>query len=208
MDKYHPEFQENQFYHIYNRGNNRENIFFRRKNFSYFILNYEKYLIDYLNTYAYCLIPNHFHLLVKIKEKDLILFKYKKASQLNVVIPNLNITDIISNQFRKFFISYSLSINVQEKRSGSLFLKNFKRKQVQGNLERLIFYIHNNPVHHKISAYEEYEWSPYKEIINNPKNKNEYIEILEWFGGEEEFVKYHKESSEDELLRELEYDEF
>jgi len=59
---------EGNFYHIYNRGNNRENIFFEENNYYYFLEKYDKYLTNYLETFAYCLLPNHFHLLVRVKE--------------------------------------------------------------------------------------------------------------------------------------------
>jgi putative transposase len=206
MDKYHPHLYEGQFYHIYNRGNNKENIFYKRKNLSYFLSKYDKYLTHFINTYAYCLMPNHFHLLIKVKNEVEIISNIKKYWKSNIDNTNIDLTDVISNQFRSFFVSYAMSINEQEKRSGSLFLKNFKRKQVQNNLERLIFYIHFNPVHHKISdSFENYEWSSYSKILNNHGKKNVYEEILEWFGGKENYVKYHKECLEMNMLEEQEF---
>ena len=56
------------YYHIYNRGNNRENLFLENRNYPYFLTLYEKHIEPIADTYAYCLMRNHFHLLVKIKE--------------------------------------------------------------------------------------------------------------------------------------------
>jgi putative transposase len=206
MDKFHAYLSEGYFYHIYNRGNNREKIFYTKRNYSYFLNKYKQYLSIFIDTYSYCLLPNHFHLLVKVKDKSDIIKDFKRTYR--HYNPNLafNISEILSEQFRKFFISYSMAINEQEKRSGSLFLKNFKRKQVQTNLERLIFYIHYNPVHHNIcDNFEKYEWSSYKKILNDTEN-NVNKEIFSWFGGIENFINYHKESHKEELLKELEYD--
>ncbi len=56
-------------YHIYNRGNNRETIFHTDGNYHYFLGKYAKYLTPVLDTYAYCLLPNHFHLAVRVKTR-------------------------------------------------------------------------------------------------------------------------------------------
>lgn len=50
-----------QFYHIYNRGNNRENIFFEERNYRYFMELYAHHVAPVVETYAYCLLHNHFH---------------------------------------------------------------------------------------------------------------------------------------------------
>jgi putative transposase len=61
------------YYHIFNRGNDKRNIFFNIENYSYFLEKYEKYTTGYFDTYSYCLLDNHFHLLVKPKSADEIL---------------------------------------------------------------------------------------------------------------------------------------
>ncbi|MDD2814449.1 MAG: hypothetical protein PHP00_01760 [Thiotrichaceae bacterium] len=60
---------EGQYYHIYNRGNNGENIFFEARNYEYFFKLYIRHIYPIAETYAYCLMRNHFHLLVKIAPK-------------------------------------------------------------------------------------------------------------------------------------------
>ena len=49
------------YYHIYNRGNNRENIFKETRNYRYFLTLYAKHIEPVADTFAYCLLPNHFH---------------------------------------------------------------------------------------------------------------------------------------------------
>jgi len=56
------------YYHIYNRGNNRENIFLEERNYRYFLQLYLKYIEPIAWTFAYCLLRNHFHFLVRIKD--------------------------------------------------------------------------------------------------------------------------------------------
>ena len=55
------------FYHIYNRGVNRENIFREERNFAYFLTLYARHITPIVETFAYCLLRNHFHLLVRIR---------------------------------------------------------------------------------------------------------------------------------------------
>ena len=70
-DKYSPPLYDGHFYHIYNRGNNKGNIFFTQENYRYILVKFNKYLTRFLDVYAFCLLRNHFHVLVKIKEEDL-----------------------------------------------------------------------------------------------------------------------------------------
>lgn len=61
------------FFHIYNRGNGGIPIFYQEKNYTYFLNKYAEYMKDYWDTFAYCLLPNHFHFLVQIKTQNDIL---------------------------------------------------------------------------------------------------------------------------------------
>ena len=63
-------FETSNLYHIYNRGNNGIDIFFENENYNHFLRLYAKYIEPIAETYAWCLLKNHFHLLVRIKEKS------------------------------------------------------------------------------------------------------------------------------------------
>lgn len=91
--------------------------------------------------------PNHFHLLVKIKFEDEIASTFPKFGTLEKLEAKSN---FISKQFANFFSSYTQSFNKVYGRRGSLFLKNFKRKEIsdENYLRNLILYIHLNPVKH------------------------------------------------------------
>lgn len=66
------------YYHIYNRGINRNTVFFQARNYDYFLLLWKKYLSDHLEELAYCLLPNHFHFLVKLADKIELTDKTKR----------------------------------------------------------------------------------------------------------------------------------
>ncbi|MCF6359136.1 MAG: transposase [Cyclobacteriaceae bacterium] len=57
----------NTYYHIYNRANGNENLFRSDENYEYFLKKWGEYISDIADTYAYCLMPNHFHFLIKTK---------------------------------------------------------------------------------------------------------------------------------------------
>ena len=166
-----PPLEIDHYYHIYNRGNNGEQLFYTQKNYDFFLERYRKYLGDHLVTYAYCLIPNHFHLLVRIRSEQ------------------------ASKQFQKLFQSYALSINVQENRSGSLFQKTFRRILIQDNvyLKWLVFYIHHNPEKHKVSDdYRKYPYCSYRLFLSGKGGLIDQEEVSDWFGGKKAFREFHR----------------
>lgn len=202
-ENFYPALVENEFYHIYNRGNNRETIFYNHENYLYFLRKFDEYLSPYIETYAYCLLPNHFHLLVRVKSSEDVvtaveripsLSRYRQGGMESLV------SSIISEQFRRFFISYSQSINKQESRVGSLFQKNFKRKHIDSEsyFTSVVHYIHANPQLHGICEdYKLYPHSSYGRILIDKPTKLMKNEILEWFGGKEGFLKFHEVDSVD-----------
>src|SRR3990172_10896941 len=58
------------YYHIYNRGTNGENIFLQERNYEHFMRLYARYIEPITDTFAYCLLRNHFHLLVRVKSEE------------------------------------------------------------------------------------------------------------------------------------------
>ncbi len=141
------------YYHIFNRGNNREDLFKEEKNYLYFLKLYEHHIEPVAETYAYCLMRNHFHLLVKIKDlKHLPCFGNLEGVQtLEHILdhkhpPGLkdmkgveksfdgDLKDVLtpnpSRAFSNLFNAYTKSINKMYGRTGSLFEKNFHRIEV------------------------------------------------------------------------------
>ncbi len=86
------------WYHIYNRGNEGRTIFFQSENYRYFLSKYAEYMSAYWDTYAYCLLPNHFHFAIQVKNVKTVLeaaqHHFKKVDkpfvkQLMIDLPNL-----------------------------------------------------------------------------------------------------------------------
>lgn len=140
-------FLPDQYYHFYNRGNNRQAIFFERDNYLFFLRRLKKYICEDLDILCYCLMPTHYHILARVKTK----------------------TDNVSRSMQKFGISYTKAINTRFDRVGSLFQGQFKGKPVQDDcyLRHLCVYIHANPVKDRLVLIpEQWEFSNYLEWMN------------------------------------------
>ena len=178
------------FYHIFNRGNNRENIFPESENYSYFLKLFNKYISPIAEIYAYCLLKNHFHFLIKLKDSDKIEtdeLKFSTIETPRVILP--------SKQFSHFFNAYTQAINKKYKRTGSLFEKPFERKKIKDEkyFRQLILYIHNNPVEHRfVENPEDYRWSSYNAILSDRKTQVKRDDVLNYFGNKENFIFSHK----------------
>lgn len=64
------QFSSNEIYHIFNRGNNSQRIFFNRENYLFFLKKIKTYISSYADILAWCLMPNHFHLMVYINRVE------------------------------------------------------------------------------------------------------------------------------------------
>lgn len=183
-------FQADSYYHIYNRGINGENIFKEERNYAYFLQKYTQFVSPIAETYAYCLMRNHFHLLVKTRsENDIKLSEDGLAKNTNKPIHWL-----LSNAFASLFKSYSQSINKAYKRTGRLFEEPFRRVWVDNDeyFTELIYYIHHNPEKHGfINDFREYPHSSYQSHLRTAITRLQRDDVLKWFGGREEFEKFH-----------------
>ena len=193
-----PKFETNTAFHIYNRGNNHENIFMEEKNYIYFLNLLEKYIIPIADIYAYCLMPNHFHLVLKIKLPDELPEKFR-AGKLE-----------IHHGFANMFNAYSKAINKAYQRRGSLFQKELKRKVItdDNHLQTVICYTHLNPVHHKFTGSPaEYEHSSYNAIVNNEKSIVKREETIDFFDDLDNFIYNHQNLLGLEDLEGLDYND-
>ena len=136
----------NSYYHIYNRGNNRENIFVEERNYAYFLNLFEKHVAPVADLYAYCLLRNHFHMLVRVKPEEEI--KSRRVSEtLRDSNPEKPLgSDYPSKKFSDFFNAYAKAINKAYNRTGSLFQHPFGRVLVTSDRQfwNVIAYIHQN----------------------------------------------------------------
>ncbi|MFA5330111.1 MAG: hypothetical protein WC384_20120 [Prolixibacteraceae bacterium] len=73
-------FESGNLYHIYNQGNNRQRIFYLRDNYLFFLNKLKRHVLPYSDILAWCLMPNHFHLLVYVKQVYIPAISYRVAA--------------------------------------------------------------------------------------------------------------------------------
>jgi putative transposase len=142
-------FEPHEIYHVYNRGNKKQTIFFSHSNYIFFLRKIKKEWLPFCDILEYCLMPNHFHFIITpnilgcqtimIGDKESYLQKLSKA-------------------IGKALSSYTKAINIERSTSGSLFQKKTKAKcltqviqlvrshMAKEYLITTFHYIHDNPV--------------------------------------------------------------
>jgi REP element-mobilizing transposase RayT len=167
------------YYHIYNRGNNRQSIFFQPENYLYFLRNVKKYLVPLAKVTAYCLMPTHYHLLVRLQTSE---FLTESSRNEKAGVKNSEVS--LSRAMMRLSVSYTKAINKRFERVGSLFQGQFQAKPVQNyhHLLNLCVYIHANPVKDGLVS-DPADWV--------------YSNYLEWLGQRDgtlvdrEFIQEH-----------------
>ena len=177
-----PAISSGAIYHIFNRGNNREDIFVEERNYPYFLERYTQTLLPIAETYAFCLLRNHFHLLVRVREhKDIVAaLRRKKPGQV----------------FGDFFNGYAKAINSAYQRTGSLFQNPFGRVEVKSDAQfiRLITYIHRNPQKHGfVKDFRDWPHSSYPILCQTSPTWLAREVVLALFGDLENFKRSHED---------------
>lgn len=193
MASNHPLLEHGHYYHIYNRGINSCALFRKSGNYEHFLRLYDKYILPVADTYAWVLMGNHFHLLVRIKSKEEL--HLQGFDNLEGVYSGRN---LINQHFSNLFNAYTKAYNKMYKRSGSLFEHPFRRIKITSEeyLKYLIYYIHNNPIHHGFCEHLiEFPWSSYLTILSPKKTKLKRDEVLEWYNDPDNFKDYHNRES-------------
>lgn len=149
------QFVEGSFYHIYNRGNDKQRIFFRDSNYDFFLNKVKRYIMPHANLLAWCLMPNHFHFLVQANQETQ---KIVKETPIKI--------NALTESIRLMLSSYTRAIQKQESKVGSLFQQKTKFKCADDYLTSAFHYVHQNPYRAGlVKKMEDYAWSSMKEYV-------------------------------------------
>ncbi len=145
-------------YHVYNRGNNKQQIFFCREDYLHFLKLCHKYIASRSDILAWCLMPNHFHFILQVKAIGLTPF-HQGGNEM----------PLISNGFQLLQSSYAKMINKRDNRTGSLFQQKTKSKLIEDNSYALtaFWYTHFNPVvAGLVSRMQDWEFTSFLDFCN------------------------------------------
>ena len=157
------QFEKDHVYHIYNMGNNSTKIFFNEENYIFFLRKIRTEIKPISEILAYCLMPNHFHLMIQATEKS--------------CETNRQVIQILSRKIGTLLSSYSQAINKQEKTTGSLFRQKTKAKDLRQYItdpkikndyaKTCFFYLHNNPVEaNLVDEAQDWEYSSFSDYCD------------------------------------------
>lgn len=195
MDKYHQPLLPGETYHLFSRAVGNEKLFRTPDNYRFFLGKLKQHTTGVCQLYCYSLLPNHFHLLVRIRDESAVIDQFKLKKKVVYNPENSRISDFIMERFSNCLNSYTKAFNKVYCRTGSLFMDYVKRTSVDTSEDFKIYtwYIHKNAVHHRLTtAIGEWDYDSYHSILSNSPTSLLRDEILERFGNKEAFIQFHR----------------
>ncbi len=201
----------NRIYHVYNHANGGDDLFKSAENFRYFLRLYASHLCPIFDTYAYCLLPNHYHLLVHVKELEAVwpaLQRSPKGFEKPLGLERqTEISDLLAHRVGSFQNAYAKAFNKQQGRIGSLFMQSFCRKPVEDHsyYVQVMHYIHMNPGYHGlIDDWRNWPYSSYRAFFSTGSSKVDREDALSRCGGKATFETLHQQPVDEQFARIME----
>jgi putative transposase len=198
-----PTLQPDNVYHLFSHAVDNNNLFYENHNYTFFLNKWAHYSKNYFRTYAFCLMPNHFHFCVQalpVSSNKLIVdmpsFSTNlQTAQLGNYEPSVSYH---SRRLSHFLSSYAQSLNRKRNRKGVLFRSTFGRVQVTNAdyFKDLICYIHHNPIHHfDVASYQDWHYSSYDAYAPNYDKTWSFLDtpiVTNRFGSSVHVLDYHE----------------
>ncbi|HLO82997.1 MAG TPA: hypothetical protein VK166_18670 [Chitinophagaceae bacterium] len=178
-----------EIYHLYNHANGFENLFNDDDDYELFLHKLIKHTSPVAHYFSFCLMPNHFHLLAKIKQEEEIL----------KTMTGRDIVKKISRSYASAYAGFAQRINNKYSRMGSLFKQNMSSRKIYDEIDfcSTVHYIHANPVHHGfVKSVHDWKYSSYNHILEKTAAWLDVRTVLNHFGDLHEFIKYHNQPIE------------
>jgi putative transposase len=202
-------FEQDRLYHVFNRGDNGRKIFFSEENYDYFLLKMRQHILPHADVLAWCLMPNHYHLLFYVHTLELELKGKRNFKGFETEgKPEYNYLSNLNKSIGILLASYTRAINREKGLSGSLFKKNSKAICMNSNdgltpsyfntqtgaicYDQFKFnyypqscfdYIHNNPVKAKlVMRPDKWKFSSYSEYVGTADRNFISFDRIKEFG--------------------------
>lgn len=195
-NNYHQELIPGAYYHIYNRAVAGESIFSSKWSVVAFMSRWNTYIEPYTEAVAYCLMPNHFHFMLRVKpaEKwdEKTLRQEKTQASAKFLAGQSTHNDFLVHQMVRALSGFALSYNQRKKRHGSVFQEGLKRicLRTESRLWWQLCYTHHNAIHHGFASdYDEWAHSSYHDY--EVRDWNHLPDHLQWLGADAANAKKH-----------------
>ncbi len=197
MNNQHTPLLADQFYHVFSRAVGSEKLFISNENYLYFLRKMKHHILPVADVFAYSLLPNHFHLLVRIKQMETLnaYFENRKSKPFNELVNDM--PDFVMEQFSNWLNGYTKAFNKMYNRKGGLFIDYLKRSEAltDTDITSFIFYIHKNAVHHGLTnQIGEWSYDSYPLILSEKPTSLLRDEIIAWFGSKKWFIDFHQQN--------------
>lgn len=195
MPDYHIPLFPGSIYHLVTRAVGSEKLFRSDANYLFLLQRYQKHTSPVADTFAWCLLPNHLHLLVRVKQADVLQYHFQEVKKNKPFHPDI-LPDFIMERFSNWLNSYTKSFNKMYNRKGALFIDYLRRVEIKDDTQfrSTVFYIHKNPVHHGYChTISDWKWSSYQSILSQKPTKLLRKEVIDTFEGNNGFVAFHNQ---------------
>lgn len=192
------------YYHVYAHAVGSDNAFRHHDDFMRFITTMPYYIGFACDIYAYCLMPNHVHLVLRICHRNEMIARLKSEGyeRISYLVKTSTLEDeelarFVSSVVGRLFSSHALYMNRKYERMGNLFMSNFKRKYVETDdyFRNVIRYVHLNPVNHGFTNDpQNWMYSSYLMYRNSYRYFKTDHPVFKLFGEYSSFIRYHQEA--------------
>lgn len=185
LSRYIAPLLPNKIYHLFNHAVGGDNLFRERDNYRYFLSRYAHYIYPVCETFAYCLMPNHFHFLIRVRSVAALQVRAQELGNASIDTEALENGAFVMQQFKNCFSGYTKAINKRFDRKGALFLDYVRRTEVHDEeyFTRLVHYITTNAVHHGFcTSAADWEFCSYHAMTSAQPTKLDKAFVLEHFG--------------------------
>ncbi|NCU02590.1 MAG: transposase [Chitinophagaceae bacterium] len=193
MPDYHIPLRPGNTYHLFSRANGSEKIFLNSNNYAFFLQRLERHTSPIADLFAYNLLPNHFHLMMRMKQIETIEQYYKEVKKGKIFTVDA-IPEFLMERFSNCLNSYTKAFNKMYNRKGALFMDYLRRVEIQSDeqFRQTVFYVHKNAVHHGlVKKISDWPYSSYHSILQSHTAFLNVKNVLDMFDGLPGFVAFH-----------------
>ncbi len=200
-------FAEEGYYHLRHLTNEQAPLFKIDGNYMFFLQRLKKFTEPVVDLYAYCLLPQHFHLVVHVHDRETV-FNYFLEQYPEASMADFSVHSIVMAQLNQVLEQYTQAYNRMFKREGVLFTSppTLEHLTTPDAVCEAIQYVHFNPVQHGAAdAPRDWKNSSFNDIVRENRTFKAGDQVLALFGNKDTFIESHQQPPQAQFLNRLTY---